>query len=183
MSPKLLNSLLAIASFALYYLFINPLYTGVGSVWQPEQGVGALRTKSAQYDTTIAQVQSLSVQARALQKQYSNISPETIQKMDVMVPDQVDPVRLMSEINTIANEAGFVLGDLTVSENQVTKDGRGSYLISFSVTTSYTRFKELMRNYETSMRLFTIKSINFSAPAKPGETVAFQVKLETFYMK
>lgn len=165
-------------------MVINPLYTGDGSIWQPEKGIVSLRDSNAQYDAAIAKVKTLSEQADALRGQYEAVSPEVKERMATMVPESIDPVRLVSEVNTIANKSGLIIHDLTYSEIPAPTIGaKGSYAVSFTVSTSYVRFKELMRNYETSLRLFTIKSVAFNAPVVEGENINFQVRLETFYMK
>lgn len=184
MSKNLLYALMLVSSFALYYVVINPLYTGIGSLWQPEKGIVTLRDSNAQYDAALAKVQSLSEQADALRGQYEAVSPEVKEKMATMVPESIEPVRLMSEVNTIANGTGLIIHDLNYSEIPASAAGtKGSYAVSFTVNTSYIRFKELMRNYETSLRLFTIKSVVFNVPTVEGENINFQVRLETSYMK
>lgn len=184
MSKNLLNILLAISSFAVYYLIINPLYTGVGSVWQPSQSVTSLRDLNTKYTEAIAQASALQIQADTLKTQYSGLSDESKQKMEVMVPDSIDPVRLINEVSNIGNQSGLFLGNLAYNTSPASNANKqGSYVVSFSVTTTYPKFKELMHNIETSLRLFTIKSVAFTIPAKDNSLIDFQVKLETYYMK
>ncbi len=184
MSKNLLNILLAVASFALYYIIINPLYTGRGSVWQPQYGLTTLRSTNTQYDDTLQQAESLLQDAKQLSAKYKSISQETKDTMKVMVPNQadMDPVRLVSEVDSIAARTGLSISDLNYSEGQVIGN-RGVYTISFTVKTTYTKFKELMRNFETSLRLFTIQSVQFSVPETDGNLIVFQVKMDTYYIK
>lgn len=183
MSPKLLNLLLLVASFAVYYLVLNPLYTGVGTIWQPEQGVSAVRDLNNQYRDTLAQADLLYKQAEGLRTDYGKVQADTKQTMTMMVPDSIDPVRLVSEVSNIASQAGVALGDISYAANSDNDPLLGSYTVSFNVKTSYSKFKELMRNYETSLRLFTIQSVSFGIPQKEGDLITFQVKLETYYLK
>ena len=183
MSKSLLKLLLAVGSFAIYYIIIDPLYTGVGSVWQPEQSVQNLRNLNSQYEETLSQANSLYNQAENLRTQYSGISDDAKQKMKLMVPDSVDPVRLLNEVNNIANQSGLALRDLGYISNPPTIGNYGMYTVSFTVKTTYSKFKDLMRNYETSLRLFTVKNVSFSIPQKDESLIDFQVKLETYYLK
>lgn len=184
MSKNLLNLLLAVAAFAVYYLVLSPLYSGGGAVWSPNQSIKALRTLSTQYDDTISQAESLTKQAEDLRNQYNAIPDEAKDNMKIMVPDYVDPVRLVSEISTIANITGVSLDDTSYSESPpVSNSNKGAYTVSFSVKTSYEKFKELMHNYETSLRLLTIKSVSFNVPDKQDGTINFLVKLEAYYIK
>jgi hypothetical protein len=183
MSKNLLNTLLLVASFALYYVVINPLYTGAGSVWQPAQSIGALRASDDDYTETLRQAEELFKQAETLNKQYESVSSETKEKMKLMVPDTIDAVRMINEVNYIANQTGLTLGDLSYTQNTNATGPKATYSVSFSVKTTYTKFKELMANYETSLRLFQIQSVTFSVPEKQGELTNFQVKMETYHLK
>lgn len=185
MSKKLLYTLLAITSFALYYVVINPLYSGIGNIWQPEAGVTLLRAQNSEYEKTLTKAESLISESKDLRTKYDAVSPEVKEKMKLMVPAKkdIDPVRLVSEVNSIANQEGLVISDLSYGEGSVTTGNRGSYVLSFSIKTTYTKFKELMQSYETSLRLFTIQSVQFIAPEADSNITTFQVKMETYYIK
>ncbi|MDB5260619.1 MAG: hypothetical protein JWN37_850 [Candidatus Nomurabacteria bacterium] len=182
MSPRLLNTLLIVGSFALYYVVISPLYSGGGTVWQPEQSITALKTSNEEYTKTVAQVNELYNEAETLKKQYNNIDADTKKKIETMVPAKIDPVRLLSEVDNIANTTGVPISDLSYSENPAV-GGRGSYTVSFSTKTTYTKFKQLLDSYEKSMRLYNIESTSFSVSTEPGTSTNYQVKLSTYYLK
>lgn len=183
MSKNLINLLLATASFALYYLVIGPLYSGTGSVWQPAEGITQLQQKNDDYGNTLAQAGSLVQQANSLRSQYTGIPDATKQNMKLMVPDSVDPVRLVSEITNIGIQTGLTLDDVTYAAGQNVSDTYGSYRVSFTVKTTYSKFKELMHNVETSLRLLAIQNVTFTIPDKDTGLMSFQVTLETYYMK
>ncbi len=184
MSKNLLNLLLIVTVFAMYYLVISPIYTGVGGVWQPGESIQTLRDMNVQYDETLAQADGLYNQAQTLRAQYANISPDQKEKMEFMVPNSIDKIRLLDEVDGIGRETGLAFDSLAYSEGSAnTSSGLGSAGISFAVKTSYPKFKELMDNFEKSLRLFSIQSVSFSAPSKEGDPVSYQVKLNTYYLK
>lgn len=183
MSPKLLNILLALASFVLYYVLISPLWTGTGSVWSPEKGVQALRASESNYRDTVNQAQNLFTQGKQLQSQYEAIDEEAKAKMSVMIPQKIDQVGLLSEVDAIANKSGIALTNVTAVEGTSLDKDRGAYDVTFTVKTSYSKFKDFMRNYETSLRLFTLQSVSFVAPEKPDDLITFKVILRTYYLK
>ena len=183
MSPKLLNIFLAVASFVLYYVVIGPLWTGVGPVWSPEKGVQALRASETNYQETVNQAQDLFTQGKQLQSQYEAIDEAAKQKMGVMIPQKIDQVGLLSEVDAIASKSGVALSNVTATESGALDKDRGAYDVAFTVKTSYPKFKEFMRNYENSLRLFTLQSISFVAPEKPDDLITFKVMLRTYYLK
>ena len=183
MSKNLFNFFLVVVSFATYYLVINPLYTGVGSIWQPTNGILALSTLNEQYESTLNQASSSSAMADELKNKYSSVPNELKEKLKIMLPSRVDPVRLISEVNNIANKKGLTLSNISYNEKAATEGTVSSYGVSFSVKTTYGKFKELMHDYETSLRLFTIKGVVFSVSEKDSDLINFQVRLETYYLK
>ncbi|MEZ0208848.1 MAG: type 4a pilus biogenesis protein PilO [Candidatus Paceibacterota bacterium] len=185
MSKNLLNLLLIVTAFAVYYLVINPLYTGVGSVWQPSSSIKSLKDMNVQYDTTLAQADGLYNQAQTLKAQYTNISPTQKEKMELMVPNSIDKIRLLDEVQGVGKERGLYLENLSYSEGGTNIGALtlGSVGVSFTVKTSYPKFKELMDDFEKSLRLFSIQSVSFSSPEKEGDLFLFQVKLITYYLK
>lgn len=183
MSKNLLNLLLIVTVFAMYYLVISPIYNGIGGVWQPALSIPQLRNMNAQYDTTLAQADTLYNQAQTLRAQYANVSPEEKQKMEMMVPNSVDKIRLLDEVDAIGKKTGLALDSLSYSEGTSAINGLGAAGISFIVKTNYPKFKELMDNFEKSLRLYSVQTVTFSSPAKDGDLTSYQVKLNTYYLK
>lgn len=183
MSKNLLSLLLVVATFAVYYLAIGPLYKGTGGVWQPEQSIQSLQVLNKQYDETLAQADGLRSQAESLKADYTRISDEQKAQMAVMVPNSIDKVRLLDELSNVLEDAGFSSKDLSVSDGITQNPGMGSASVSFKVKTNYTTFKQLMNTFEKSLRLFSLQSVTFSAPEKEGDLISYDVRLETYYLK
>lgn len=183
MSKSLLNLLLVVATFAVYYLLIGPLYTGTGGMWQPAESVQSLKQMNTQYDETLAQADDLYNQAETLKSQYMRVSNDQKAVMQVMVPDSIDKVRLMSEVNSIIEQSGLQPSELAYLDNTSNNNTRNTAGISFSVKTTYPAFKKMMDNFEKSMRLYSIQNVMFTASDKDGEPTTYQVKLETYYLK
>jgi Tfp pilus assembly protein PilO len=186
MSKNLLNLLLVVTVFAMYYLVIGPIYSGTGGVWQPKDSIQSLRTINAQYDETLAQADGLYNQAQTLRAQYANVSPEQKAKMEIMVPNSIDKIRLLDEVDNLGRQTGLIFDSLAYAEGAASGAGSvalGSASISFTVKTNYPKFKELMDNFEKSLRLFSVQNVSFSAPSKEGDLTSYQVKLNTYYLK
>ena len=164
-------------------MVIKPLYTGMGGIMQPEKSVKDLMKLNAQYDEAISKAESIMDQSKSLKSQYERVSDEEKKKMTIMVPDSIDKVRLLNEVLGLARDAGFLLSDLSYSDLGVLPGGKSGAAISFSVKTTYPRFKSLMKNFEESMRLYSIDSVTFSAPEKESDLTSYQVRLQTYYLK
>ncbi|HCC06507.1 TPA: hypothetical protein DEP94_04125 [Candidatus Nomurabacteria bacterium] len=184
MSPKLINILLIVSSAALYYLVIGPLWSGTGSVWTPSRGgVSNLKVQASQYKEAMDRADSIFKQGEDLKAEYELITEAEKQKMLLMVPMKIEKIHLLSEITHIADESGLALTNLSAIEINSSDKLRGSYNISFGTKTTYGTFKKFMRNYENSLRLFTIDSVKFSIPDKAEDFIDFKVTLKTYYLK
>lgn len=182
MSPKLLNTLLILASVVLYYVVMGPLWSGNGNVWAPEKPISKLIDDQKQYDSAVSKAEELFTQGKELKTQYANVGDATKEKMLQMVPQSIDPPRLLNEVMNISYKSNVGLTGLNYTDVGSVDALRGAYEISFGLKTTYTRFKEIMRNFDTSLRLYTLQSVSFSAPGDDG-LITFQVRLRTYYLK
>ncbi len=183
MSKKLLYVLLGLGSFVIYYQGIRPLYFGEGEIWQPAAGIQSLRDLNAEYDQTIQEAETLKAQADSLKADYTAIPENQVKEMQVMVPDSVDKVRLLSEMSKVLTSQGFSSQSLSITEEAGGTDGKGAYSVSFNVKTTYPRFKELIETFEKSMRLLSVRTVSFTAPEKEGDLISYDVKFITYYLK
>ena len=183
MSPLITKALLIVLPVVLYFQVMKPMYTGIGSLYSPEKSIPELRMLDDQYDATIVQAQQLVSQADDLKNQYANLSDDTKMKLKVMIPEKIDQVRLVDEVNAIIEKSGFTSIDISSTEVTNLGKGKSGYAVSFSTKGTYPKFKELVTNLQKSLRLYTISSVNFSIPQIPTDLTSFQIRLETYYLK
>lgn len=185
MSPKLLIVLLLLSSGVMYYLLISPLYTGSGDLWSPQEGgVLQLIQKKAQYEKAINDADNIIKQANELKNDYAKVTNEDKEKLRLMIPETIDRVRLLSEMSNMTNMIGLTVKDMAVSESlKPTASSLGVYTISFNFSTSYPHFKELVRKFETNLRLFRLESASFNPSEKESDPISFKLRFSTFYMK
>lgn len=179
MTPKLLNILLLALSWFLYSYVVDPLYAGTPSfIFEPGQGVRDLVKKRNSYDKTIQEVDNLIGEATSAKIAYDNIQDSDKENILVMVPTAVNEIKLMSELTNIGVKSEVPLETMGVKEK-----AKGTYSVSFTVTTTYTNFKRMITFWEKSMRLFTLQSVTFSPGKTEEDPIKFTVELSTYYMK
>jgi hypothetical protein len=158
MSPNLLNVLLIVLPAVLWFGYIQPKYTGdEGLVWTPEKSIKALQGEYVQYVDALSQIDNVQREADKILKDYKTISEEDKQKINDLLPSEIDPVKLRSEVIDIAARSGIALTDLKVD---VDPKEKGVYVISFSFNAHYPKFKELVEQYEKSTRLFIAEKVS-----------------------
>lgn len=179
MTPKLFNILLIILSWLLYSYVVDPLYSGTTSfLFDDGQSFKSLTEKRNAYDKTIEEVPKMIKQAETARKTFDAIADDDKKKILTMVPTGINEIKLMSEVTNIGNESGVPLDNMGIRDK-----GNGEYSVAFSVSTTYTNFKNVIKVWENSMRLFTLQSVTFSPGKTEEEPIKFNVELSTYYMK
>ncbi len=184
MSPKLLNILLLVASFVLYYYVINPLYFGAASnFFDVEKSIPRLTERVNTFDKTIAAVKTVKAHSEESFAKYSTLTEEDKKKILTMVPVEVNDIKLMSELVKIS-ELTKSEGDQGVAmDGMGIKDKGGLYSVSFNINTTYANFKKMMKIWESSGRLFSMQSVTFNPGKTEEDLIKFNIELYTYYMK
>ena len=179
MTPKLLNIILIVSSVLLYNFIVSPLYTGGdSSLFDASQGIDKLIVQRNTYDKTIAALPGIFAEAEKDTKEYQAISQEDRQKILVMVPTEINDIKLMSELTNMGIDSGIPIDSMGVKDK-----GNGEYTVGFNIFTTYSKFKKVMAYWEKSMRLFRLNSVTFSPGKTEEENTKFTVDLTAFYMK
>lgn len=161
--------------------------------------------KVQEYNATIAENEKMIVLAdqlrserEKLQSKYNDIGEKDIASLQKVLPDTVDNVRLILDINNIAESFGISITNIGVdgdtnsgSENKndsrVIKDSVGSEYgtisLSFSVTASYENFKGFMRRLEDSLRLVDVTEFSVNATNGSDDIYQYSVKLDTYWLR
>lgn len=166
------------ASIGIFVMYTNPTY----------QNIQQLSAQSSAYDDALNKAQELrSVRDQLLTKS-NNFSPSDLDKLQQVLPDNVDNIRLIININNIAARHGLSLsnvdlGNIGGKTTTPSDNGSiGSVDISFSVTTSnYDTFLAFVQDLEHSLRLIDITKLAFSAPS--GTTaVTYAMSVRTYWL-
>lgn len=171
MSPKLFNILLVLTPLVLYFGYLSPMYEGVpGFVWTPESNINTLKSQNVQYSNALNQVDFVSKEMDKINKDYNTVDPAIKEKVILLLPDSIDPIKIRNEVVAIANESGVALNGLQViSSAKIQTKEIGTYTVSFTILAHYPVFKKLIENFEKSTRLFVLDSIIINHPEKVND--------------
>jgi len=135
--------------------------------------------------------------------QFNQLSRNDLDKIDKLIPDTVDNVQLLIEVNAIAERYGMVIRNITIEDETVgvrevgevtdeTRSARnalsgagsmevGSLLVGFSVDGSYRALQLFLGDLARNLRLVDIESLDFIS----GDEDLFQydIVLRTYWLK
>ena len=188
---KYFFSLVLIAvSVAVFIVLIKPQYA-------------ELQATRESVNTAQANLETASKLARSrdeLIARYNSISKTDLDNLRTLLPDAVDNIRLIIQINSLANKNGlsslrnvdYQTADDTapgaVQEPSLTKRPYGEFAVSFQTTGQYKNFLAFISDLEQNLRLVDVTSIEFS-PADQGvqqsaaTSMTYKVALKTYWLK
>lgn len=182
MKRYLLPLVLIAAAVGLFVLYTNPAY----------QTIKTLSAQAASYDDALnksAELRSLRDKLLATRASFSN---DDVQKLAHVLPDNVDNIRLIIDINNIASRhhltlTGVELGSTSSGSKQgsavaVGPSGSsvGSVAVGFGVTASYDDFLSFVTDLEHSLRIVDVTKIAFTAGA--GNLNTYTLEIRTYWL-
>ena len=183
MNRALLPILLIIISIAAFFLWINPHYANVSD----------LRTQLSQSQDALAKVQELeSVRASLVDKE-NTFNQADLAKLQKLLPDNVDNIRLFLDIQGVASHYGTSIQDISVGDSgQKSSSGAqaigpsgqqyGQMALSFSVATTYENLGLFLKDLEKSLRIVEIKSLSFAVDDKSPDHYKVSLGINAFWL-
>jgi Tfp pilus assembly protein PilO len=167
----------------------------------------AVKSVNDQYSSAIANAEQLISVRDQVQKDSNDISADDQARLDKMIPDTVDNIRLIIDLNSVAERHGFSLTDIKAAADSTGADsssraspsaapaalgsasGAASIAaptldtvdVSFSVTAPYDQFISFLQDLEASLRIMDVTSLSVTASDSGAYT--FSVQLKTYWLR
>lgn len=166
------------AAIGLFVLYTNPTY----------QTIKDLSVQANSYDDALNKAQQLRATRDQLLSRRNSFSPDDVQKLGRVLPDNVDNIRLIIDINNIAAKhflslVNVKLGDVSSSAKAQSAlavgssgDPVGSVEVGFSVSANYDDFLAFLQDLEHSLRLIDVEKITFKVSQGDLNTYVFQIR-------
>lgn len=181
---------LAIAGGA-FFLYTKPAYDGAIEL-----------TKTiAEYDQALDKANELQKLRQTLLSRYNTFDPRDIDRLHKLLPDHVDNVRLVLDLDTLASRFGLALQNVVISgagQDSATKGSVASATIGgsarthesltfkFSTQGTYPSFVTFMEDLEKSLRIVDLVALSITpgTDAKLSEPIyRFEVTVRTYWLK
>jgi hypothetical protein len=170
---------LAIAA-GIFFWYINPAYL-------------ALKTtlaRSAELDSALTRSRELQGVRDQLLSRYNTFPPTDLVRLQKLVPDHVDNVRLILDLDSMASRYGMRVKDVViegdkarVSRGQIGEDDKPyeSVILSFTVSGSYDTFRQFLADLERSLRLVDVVGLSFKS--NENGVYDFTINVKTYWLK
>jgi Tfp pilus assembly protein PilO len=176
--------------------FINdPLATSLDGVQEEARGgIKALQVEKERLNEAAGHARELRERINELASQYNSLPPERVARLDHLLPDTVDNVQLIVDINNIAKGHGMEIKDIKVK----TEDERtntpvtsrpgsmelGEVGLGFSVAGPYDVFLTFLTDLALSLRVVDIDAISLTAATAADKSdYQYNVDINTYWLK
>jgi Tfp pilus assembly protein PilO len=190
MNTLLTPVVLLVLSVALFFTFTDKQY----------EKVKQLKVENQEYEVAIENSKELLRRRDQLLAQYNSFSQQDLRKLERLVPDSIDNVRLIIDINGVTSKYGVEIKNLKLNTvkaeaadtapiigpdgqpvNQGDNKPYHSATITFSINSSYDTFVKILKDLEESLRILDISSVKFTSTE--AEPYQYDVTVKTYWMK
>lgn len=194
---KYLTSAILIGVSIIVLVFLaQPIYKDISD----------LKTTQSTYNDALNNSKSLEVARNNLTAEYNKITLDNLERIRKFLPDNVDNIRLILEIEKLALPYGMALKDVrynTSPSDAATDKAKtssrsggdsrsqkyGSWDLEFSVSTNYANFLNFTKDLEKNLRIVDITSLQFdsagslNANRSMPDIYRFNYKIKTYWLK
>ncbi len=178
---SIISTILILAAIAVFYFGANPLY----------KDTKTLKLQAAEYNKALDNSAHLRQIRNDLVARYNSFDKTSVDRLQKMLPDSVDNIRLILDINGIAAKYGMSIKNIKISQIQTAASAPGtgqsplgSIQLSFSVVSPYENLQPFLKDLENSLRLVNITSLSFNANANDNSgSFIYNLTLETYWLK
>lgn len=164
MTRFILPALITLLAVLVYGFYAHPLYVEVQDQ----------RMNEAELKAALVEADTARAQLDAIAKRYEGFPPDATEKLAEILPEKIDPIRLLIETTTFLERNGFPAKGLTISVDQKNTESNMPYRthdITFSISASYDSFRQFLHILERSLALRDLSAISFtSAPVAASDT-------------
>ncbi len=159
----------------------------------------ALELEVGEYNQALEKAAELQALKQSLLSRYNAFNPADIDRLHKLLPDHVDNVRLVLDLDNLAGRHGMALQNVTLSNPTATQEkgaigaiGSGrekfqSLTLKFAAHGTYADFRGFIEDLERSLRIVDLVSLSLQEGSdnKPGQEPRYRydITVRTYWLK
>lgn len=177
-------------AIAIFFFYTSPAY----------DGMQALAAQNSQYNQALDKATQLQEVKQSLLSKYNSFDPTAIDRLTTMLPDQVDNIQLVLDLDNLAGTYGMSLQNVDVSSPD-TQSGSvvssiesasqayDSLTIQFSTTGTYEQFTQFLTALESSLQLVDLETLSISSSGTTGANgsgdplYTYSMTVQTYWLR
>lgn len=185
MNSHILPTLAFFAAIGIFFVYVGPTWTGT---------IATTKAAIALDDQALAAASEYSAQQNTLASSRSAIDPTNLAKLSTLLPDSVDNVSLILDLNALAARSGLSLANIDVVTEEASgaknsKQGTlpvvvnpvGSINLSLSATGTFSSLQAFLVGVEKSARLLDVQDI--AVKGSDTGVYTYQMTLRLYWLR
>lgn len=186
MNQLFLAGFFLLISGGLFFSYIDPTYAVIKD----------LQVKNARLSDALDKSRELQEVRDSLRARYNTFNPDDIDRLGKLVPDNIDNIRLILDIDGIAQKHNLQVEDFEFSDDgqagtnrQTAPEGIGvnsgpfgTVTFQFRVSSEYETFRAFMDDLEKSLRIVDITELSLE-PGEGDDGFTFNVTIRTYWLR
>jgi Tfp pilus assembly protein PilO len=187
----ILPLILILSSIGIFFGYVDTTYKGGGSFVEGKIETYSIKKLKGEYEIyqkALYDANEVKQRFNDLTGQKNSIPKQDKEKLEKLLPDNVDNIKLIVEFNEIAQKRRLSLKNMSVvgfakSTDTIGPDKTpyGVLSLKFSVNTTYETFLSFVDDLERNLRLVDITDISFTS--SDTGFYDFNVSLNTYWLK
>lgn len=194
MAKTIISILCFIGAGAIFFVYTQPTY----------DTVQAQNAEIAKYDEALQKATELQQLKQSLLSKYNTFNQTDIDRLQKLLPDHVDNVRLILDIDSLAAKHAMAVQNVVVSSNQAaqgaqtaigsvssSKQKYDSLTIKFTTQGTYDTFRAFLADLQQSLRIVDLTSLTITRTADNATAIgggttpiySFDISLKTYWLK
>lgn len=189
----MVKNILSIAGLAIaggiFFLYTQPAY----------DNVQVIKERIGQYDQALDKAAELQQLKQSLLSRFNAFRTEDLDRLHKSLPDHVDNVRLILDLDNLAARHAMALQNVVISGPASESGGKSvtgsiglghrrfdSLTLKFSTRGSYEDFSAFLGDLESSLRIVNVVSLDLvreSNTASGGLTYRYDITIRTYWLK
>ena len=194
-SKSLIALLLVLISIGLFFYYVQPTYNTIQTLVDREQ----------QLEDALTKARELQAERDSLLARFNTFDKEELARLRKMIPDNVDNVRLILDMDSIAKQYSVALRDFEIENSAAAAGAQGqaavgqannpaaeagnmlhnSLVLKFQAEASYESLLAFISNLERSLRLVDVELIEFESQGFGVEDspYTFNISIRTYWLQ
>ncbi len=174
---KFFQIIILVASVVMFSVIIDP----------KRPVIEDLEKSRDEFEIVRGHGQKLQETKTQLINRFKNISPEEVERLQQFLPDTVDNVRLLVDIDAIAKRKRLTITNININTEEATQDdedksGVGKVSITFTFVSSYNAMKDILAELERSLRVVDVRKVEVATGSDPN-TFATTLTIDTYWLR
>jgi len=190
MTRGLLAIVFLLLSGGIFFFYTKPAYDTV----QDQQA------KIAQYDQALEKAAQLQQLKQSLLSRYNAFDPNDVDRIQKLIPDHVDNIGLILDLNSLAAQHGMALENVDVTNAGATatdaaattigskQQDYDSLTLRFTTHSTYGNFETFLKDLEASLRIVDLTALAITRDSGANASVngplyQYQITIRTYWLK